>query len=116
MATQLWAVGLVVLATLFGAFGPILLKKGAAKFNLNLIKQLKNHNMIGGIAIYVFATLFFIPALKGGELSVLYPIVSLAYIWTTLLAIKFLKEKMTLMKWMGIATIIIGVSLIGLGA
>jgi len=116
MVTQLWAVAMVVFATIAGAFGPILLKKGAKDFNLNPIKQLRNYNMLGGIAIYAFATLFFIPALKGGELSVLYPIVSLAYIWTTLLAIKFLGEKMNLMKWMGIAIIILGVSLIGLGA
>ena len=116
MATQLWAVGLVLLATIMGAFGPILLKKGSARFNLNLLKQLKNYNLIGGIALYALATILFVPALKGGELSVLYPIVSLGYIWTTLLAIKFLGEKMNWMKWLGIAVIILGVSLVGLGA
>ena len=116
MTTQLWAVGLVVFATLLGAMGPILLKKGAKDFNLNPLKQIKNYNMLGGIAVYALATIFFIPALKGGELSVLYPLVSVAYIWTTLLAMLVLKEKMNLMKWMGIAIIILGVSLIGLGA
>ncbi len=116
MATELWAVGLVVFATLLGSMGPILLKKGAAEFNLNPAKQIKNYSMIGGIAVYAFATLFFIPALKGGELSVLYPIVSLGYVWTTLLAIKFLGERMNWMKWLAIAIIILGVSLIGLGA
>jgi len=116
MTTQLWAIGLVIAATVIGAFGPILLKKGSAKFNLHPIKQLKNYSMIGGILLYALSTILFVPALKGGELSVLYPIVSLGYIWTALLAIKVLGEKMNLYKWLGIAVIILGVSLVGLGA
>jgi uncharacterized membrane protein len=60
--------------------------------------------------------LLFIPALKGGDLSVLYPFVALAYIWVSLLSVKFLGEKMNKFKWLGIALIIIGVSFIGIGS
>ena len=66
--------------------------------------------------MYGISTILFIPALKGGELSVLYPFVALAYIWVSLLSVKFLGEKMNKVKWLGIALIILGVSFIGLGS
>ena len=116
MATQLWAIGLVVLATLIGAFGPILLKKASAK-KLSSIKELaKNYYLFGGVALYGISTVLFIPALKGGDLSVLYPFLALVYIWVSLLSVKFLGEGMNKLKWFGIALIIIGVSFIGIGS
>ncbi len=116
MATQLWAIGLVVTATLVGAFGPILLKKASAK-RLSKLKSLAtNYHLFGGVALYAVGTLLFIPALKGGDLSVLYPFVALAYVWVSLLSVKFLGEKMNKFKWIGIALIILGGSLIGIGS
>ena len=116
MTTQIWAIGLVILATLVGAFGPILLKKASAK-KLSSIKSLMaNYPLFGGVALYGVGTILFIPALKGGELSVLYPFVALAYIWVSLLSVKFLGEKMNKYKWIGIFLIILGVSFIGLGS
>ncbi|HLC49948.1 MAG TPA: EamA family transporter [Candidatus Nanoarchaeia archaeon] len=116
MTTQLWAIGLVVLATLIGAFGPILLKKASAKKLSSLRSLMTNHYLFGGVLLYAIGTLLFIPALKGGELSVLYPFVALNYIWVSFLSTKFLGEKMNKFKWMGIMLIIIGVSFIGIGS
>ncbi len=92
METQLWAIGLVVLATLIAAFGPIFMKKGSGKFKLNISALIRNYELILGIMFYGISTIFFIPALKGGELSVLYPFVSLSYVWVSLLSIKMLNE------------------------
>jgi len=116
MATQLWAIGLVVLATFIGAFGPILLKKASAKSLSKISSLATNYHLFGGVSLYAVGTVLFIPALKGGELSVLYPFVALTYIWVSLLSVKFLGEKMNRFKWLGIASIIIGVSLIGVGS
>ncbi len=116
MATALWAMGLVVLATFVGAIGPILLKKGAGKFSLNPLTQLRNYSLIAGVLTYCLSSLIFIPALRGGELSVLYPLVSIGYVWVCLLSVKLLNEKMGTLKWVGIFLIIVGVSLIGLGS
>ncbi len=123
MTTALWAIGLVVLGTLVGAFGPILFKKGSKTFTLdprkilkNPMKLLKNYYVIGGCALYAVSSFIFIPALRGGELSVLYPIVSLSYVWVALLSIKFLGERMNRTKIAGILLIILGVSLIGIGS
>ena len=116
MATQLWAIGFVISATLIGAFGPILLKKASSK-KLSSLKSLStNYPLFGGVALYAIGTLLFIPALKGGDLSVLYPFVSLSYIWVSLLSVKFLGERMNRFKWAGIGLIILGVAFIGLGS
>ena len=116
MPTELWAVGLVVLGTIVGSFGPILLKKGSKKFSLNPKLLIKNYHIISGTGLYILGTILFIAALRGGELSILYPLVSVTYIWVSFLSIKFLKEKMNKYKWLGILLIIIGVTFIGIGA
>ena len=116
MATEPWSIGLVIAATLVGAFGPILLKKASSKKLSRLKSLMTNYHLFGGVALYAFGTLLFIPALKGGELSVLYPFVALTYVWVSLLSVKFLEEKMNSRKWMGIILILIGVSFIGIGS
>jgi uncharacterized membrane protein len=116
MKTELWAIGLVVLATIIGSLGPIFMKKGSKRFKLKFELLIHNYELIAGIFFYGIATLLFIPALRGGELSVLYPLVSLSYVWVSLLSIKMLNEKMNKFKWLGVLLIIIGVSFIGFGS
>jgi uncharacterized membrane protein len=116
MATELWAIGLVISATFVGAFGPILLKKASAKRLSNIKSLMSNYHLFGGVGLYAVGTILFIPALKGGDLSVLYPFVALSYVWISLLSVKFLGEKMNMTKWIGIALIIGGVSFIGIGS
>ena len=116
MATQLWAMGLVILATLLGDFGPILLRKASAKSLSKISALMTNYNLFGGVGLYAVGTILFIPALKGGDLSVLYPFVALTYIWVSLLSVRFLGEKMNKFKWLGIGLIIAGVTFIGIGS
>ena len=40
MATELWAIGLVILGTLIGAFGPILLKKGLTVLGIPALEKM----------------------------------------------------------------------------
>jgi len=114
MATELWAIGLTVLAVFTGAMGPILIKKGASGFSFNPWKLLKNKHLICGILIYVLSSIVYIAALRGGELSVLSPVISLSYALVALLSMWLLNERMGALKWLGIAFIIIGVSVIGM--
>ena len=113
--TEVWAALLVGFATLIGAWGSLLLKLGSGAFSLNPLILIKNYKIIFGLALYAFSSIFFIAALRGGELSVLYPITSLTYIWVSLLSVRLLKEKMNKFKWLGILFIIIGILFIGLG-
>jgi len=116
MKTQLWAVLLVLLATFIASFGPIFLKKGTKHLSFHWRSLMRNYNLILGIGLYVLSLVFYIPALRGGDLSVLYPIVAFGYVFVCFLSIKFLKEKMNLHKWTGIVFIILGVIAIGVGS
>ena len=110
--TQLWAIGLVLIAAILGALGQLNFKLGSDKLSLKIRDLLRNRYLFIGIILYGISTIMFITALKGGELSVLYPIVATSYIWAILLAKKVLNEKINVYKWAGVAMIIFGVSFI----
>jgi undecaprenyl phosphate-alpha-L-ara4N flippase subunit ArnE len=110
--TLLIGMVLAVIASLFGGVGSLFLKKGSGKFRLNIKAILKNKNLIIGVVCFGIATLLFIPALRFGELNVLYPIISLTYVWAIFLSKKYLKEKINVFKWTGIIFIILGIILI----
>ncbi|PIN79730.1 hypothetical protein COV16_02710 [Candidatus Woesearchaeota archaeon CG10_big_fil_rev_8_21_14_0_10_34_8] len=116
MATELFAVGLVIFATFIGAFGALALKYGANKMTRKNKLSFLNIRLLIGISLYGLSSIFFLIGLKYGDLSVLYPITSLSYIWISLLSIKMLKEKMNFFKWMGVLSILVGVTLIGFGS
>src|SRR3989344_4872487 len=76
MATELWAVLLVIFGGVLGSFGPIFLKKGSQDVHRDIKTFIFNKNIFIGLCFYAFGTIIFIPALKGGDLSVIYPLVS----------------------------------------
>jgi len=110
---ELWRIGLCIASIIVGSFGPIFLKKGTKKLNRKDI--FSNWELVAGCGFYVVGVSLFIPALRGGQLSLLYPILSLSYPWVCLLSVKVLGEKMNKQKWTGILLIILGVAMIGLG-
>ena len=116
MTTPLWAIVVVLVACVIGAFGALFLKKGATNISFNFKKLIRNKKLFLGVIAYGISTIMFIPALKYGELSVLYPLVATSYLWVTLFSKWFLKEQMNLWKWIGISIILIGIIFIGLGA
>jgi uncharacterized membrane protein len=111
MRVDLLAIILVLISTIFAAFGSLFLKKASTKFKFSF-KGIFNKNLILGGLIYVFSTIFFIAALRRGQVSILYPITSLSYIWVSIIAVLFLKEKMNKFRYIGILFIILGVILI----
>ena len=114
--TTWWAVSLVLLAQALGCFGPIMLKMASGRMSFNIRKLLINYYLFGGLFFYAVGTVLFIPALKGGDLSVLYPLVATVYIWVSIWSIVLLKERMNAYKWLGIAFILVGVAFIGIGS
>ena len=69
--------------------------------------------MIAGFAFHGCNALLLILALKDGELSILWPIYALSYVWVALLSMHFFGDRMNVWKGSGIALIILGVSLLG---
>ncbi len=116
MATKLWAVLLVLSTTLLTSSAQILWKIGSATLTFDIFGILVNYYIIGGVLLYVIGGTLIIIAFRGGEVSVLYPIIAMSYIWVNLLSVKFLNETMNFFKWMGVLTIIAGIVLIGYGS
>ncbi|HLC89121.1 MAG TPA: EamA family transporter [Candidatus Nanoarchaeia archaeon] len=105
---------LVLFGSLIGASGTLIIKKGTNKFSF--FQLLKSKNLWMGLLLYCVSMIVYVLALSQERLSVIYPIASTAYIWTTLFSVKFLGEKMNPWKWLALSGIIVGVTLIGLGS
>ena len=114
--SPLRAIILVVFCTLFTSIGQLLWKVGANRLQLDFFSLITNYPLILGFVSYAIGTVLLLMALKLGELSVLYPFISLSFIWVGMFSIAFLGEVMTNLKWASIILIIIGVSLIGIGS
>ena len=108
------AIGLVLSGAFIGAFGTLMVKKSVDKHSF--LRSLRSSLMWAGLIFYGISTLFYIVALRKEELSIIYPLVSTTYVWTTLFSVKFLKEEMNPWKWWGLSGIILGVILIGFGS
>lgn len=116
MATHWWAIGIMIISSFFSSSGTFCIKLAAPKMAFSVRKLIKNNLLILGLFLYGFSTIFSLIAFRGGELSVLYPFIALQYVWANILSRKYLDEHIGLMKWVGIALIFVGVSLIGMGA
>ena len=112
MATKLWAIVLVVFCTLFTSSAQILLKFGAPKLPVIFF----NLPLIVGLFLYGIAAFALIVSFKGGEVTVLYPIIATSYVWVTLLSWVFLDEPLFLLKFLGVFSIILGICFIGWGS
>ena len=114
-ATPLQSMVLVGVASFVGSFGALYLKTGAAKLNLGLRYLILNGRLLLGVTLFGASSLAYVVALRQGELSVLYPLVSMGYIWTLVWSALFLKERITRNKLLGLLLIVLGIVLIGVG-
>jgi drug/metabolite transporter (DMT)-like permease len=74
-----------------------------------------NAALLGGLSLYGVFTVLLVLALRDGELSVIYPIISLTYVWVTFLSMIFFNESLNPYKGGGIAIIVLGVTILGRG-
>src|SRR5207248_1373665 len=121
---------LVFSCTVIGALAQMLIKAGAGQLGVHvtLIDVLhdpllvlrfgvgiaSNLKLFCGYCLYGVHTFLMALALKGRELSRLYPIIALTYVWVTLLSLFFLSEQMNFFRATGIVFIVGGVSILGL--
>jgi len=72
--------------------------------------------LFGGLCLYGLNTVLLIFALRDGELSILYPIIALTYVWVTVLSVLLFHDLLNLPKIIGIAVVVIGVAVMGRGS
>jgi drug/metabolite transporter (DMT)-like permease len=106
---------LVFAASVVGSFGAVFLKLGAARLDGSILSFLNSRLMLG-VALFLGSSVFYTLGIRGGQLSVLYPMVSLGYIWTLLWSRLFFNESMTREKFVGLGLILLGVCFVGMGS
>ena len=92
-----------------------IVKKGAPLLSFNIMSIITNYNVIIGLILYALGAVIMIYAFKYGEVTVLYPIITLSYVWVSLLSVYYFNEIMNFAKGFGIIAIILGIVFIGLG-
>lgn len=78
-----------------------------------LLGMVTNPKLFLGFALYGMATVLMVAAFKYGELSILYPIISLSYVWVTILSLFILNEALNPFKVAGLLAVMLGVAVLG---
>ena len=120
---------LVFSCTIVGAAAQMLIKMGAGQLGVHLtltqvlhdpmlvfrfgFRILSNSKLFVGYGFYGLNTILMAYALKGRELSRLYPIIALTYVWVTGLSVVLLSEHVNFFRILGITLIVGGVSILG---
>ena len=112
MPSRTTAFILVLFTTVLTTFAQLLFKQGAVELPLIFT----NFSLIVGVITYILGAALLIYALKGGEVSTLYPVTASSYIWVTILAWYFFHESISLSKLAGLAFILIGVLILAYAA
>lgn len=115
MTTPLSSILLVLFSSFVGSFGAVFLKLGADHGKAGVTGLLTNYRLATGIALYLLSSVFFVMGVARGELSILYPMISLGYIWALVWARIFFREVITVNKVFGLALIVAGVVCINIG-
>ncbi len=122
---------LVFTCTLIGALAQILMKQGSSQIGSHIslmqvaqkpvlfvsysLGIITNVRLFAGYCLYGINTFLMALALKGRELSRLYPIIALTYVWVTILSLFILPgEHLNFFRAIGIGFIVGGVSVLGL--
>ncbi len=108
-------IGLMLVCTVLAGISQILIKMGANQLgpHASPIIMLKCVPLMGGYAIYGIMTVLFIYLLRDGELSVLFPLISLSYVWVAGLSVWAFHDQLNAPRIAGIAIIIAGVFVLG---
>ncbi len=105
--------------TILGAAAQILIKTGlkflpqnAGLFEL-ILAGLTNWQLMLGLSLYGGSTVLLVLALRYGELSMLYPVIALTYVWVAMLSLFFFHESVNIFKAVGLVLIVGGVCVLG---
>jgi uncharacterized membrane protein len=116
---SLW---LAVFATFITAAAQMLIKTGSGRIGEHatlfdtVLSLVTIPSLFGGYVLYGVVTGIMILALRHGELSVIWPVISLSFVWVAILSVLVFHESMNFAKAGGIAVIITGVAIMGKGA
>lgn len=119
-AKRRMAIVIVLACTLLVAVGQYLIKLGAnrlahAGLLATAVGIFTIPQLFAGYCLYGVFTVMFVYALRHGELSILYPLIALGYVWVTITAVIAFHESLNPLKIVGLVVIMCGVAVLGYG-
>jgi drug/metabolite transporter (DMT)-like permease len=112
---------IVVCCTFLAAAAQLLIKRGALDLSADAtlldaaLGIFTDPRLFSGYALYGMFTIGLVYALRHGELSLLYPVIAVSYVWVTIISLVFFKEKMNVLEGSGVLLIVAGVAVMGRG-
>ncbi|KAF0135058.1 MAG: hypothetical protein FD145_196 [Candidatus Saganbacteria bacterium] len=111
---------ILVVSVSLAVVGQLLMKQGMNQFGTFPISQIitkiipmfLNPWVFSGLVAFAFSSIFWLAVLSRLQLSLAYPMVSIAYVVVTFASIIFFKEQVALIRWVGVLVICFGVVLI----
>jgi drug/metabolite transporter (DMT)-like permease len=119
-AKRTLAIFIVLGCTVLSAVAQYLIKLGANRLThagllATMVGIFTIPQLFAGYCLYAVFTVLFVYALRHGELSLLYPLIALGYVWVTITAVVAFHETMNPYKIVGLLVIICGVAVLGFG-
>lgn len=112
---SLLSLAIILSSVFFNAVAQIFMKLGAQNKEslletgeMILFAYLNNYILIG-LLFYAISIILWIEALTKVQVSIAYPMLSLGYIFVTIMAYFFFKEEITTIKVIGLTIIILGI-------
>ena len=115
MTTPSSSIALVLVGSLIGSLGAIFLKWGANALTRDWRSIAFNWKLGVGVATYLVSSILFVKGMSNGELSLLFPMVSVGYVCTLVWSRLFFNEQITKAKLAGVGLILIGIVFLGFG-
>ena len=115
MTTPASSIALVLVGSVIGSAGAVFLKAGAHEVSRKWSSIVLNWRLALGVLTYLLSSVLFVKGIANGELSVLFPMVSLGYICSLVWSRLFFQEVLTRVKILGVGLILAGIVLLGLG-
>jgi drug/metabolite transporter (DMT)-like permease len=114
------AIFIVLACTLLVALAQYLIKLGANQLShaglaATAIGIFTIPALFAGYCLYGIFTVLFVYALRHGELSILYPLIALSYVWVTITGVVAFHEVMNPLRVTGLVVIVAGVAVLGWG-
>jgi multidrug transporter EmrE-like cation transporter len=116
MTTPVSSMILILIGSVIGSVGAIFLKSGAHAVNRQWTSIVFNWRLAVGIGTYLLSSVLFVKGMSNGELSVLFPLVSLGYVCTLVWSRLFFQEVITKVKLAGVGLILVGIAFLSLGS
>jgi uncharacterized membrane protein len=112
---------LVLICVVLGSFGQIALGKGMTGVSLGsgstvaaLFSALLRPYVAIGFILYFASSILWLLVLSREEVSYVYPLIALTYVFVGLLSWLLLHQQVPLLRWLGILLICVGVGIVAL--